>query len=101
MCCLFVPASVCVVCRHLRACLCVPVCMTRVVYMRLLHLPSRGEFIMNDNVYEYDILSLCNECSVCQRERAGESVQLHALACWCVARGGKALYIQMTCDHVT
>ncbi len=72
--CLCLRLSACV-CRHLRACLCVPVCMTLCgVYVCFMHLPSRGEFIMNDklfnclrNVYENDILSLCNECSVCQR----------------------------------
>ena len=66
--CVFVCVVCLWVCRHLRACLCVPVCMTRCgVYVSFMHLPGRGEFIiMNDklfkcstNVYENDILCVC------------------------------------------
>ncbi len=71
------------VCARARVCVCVSVCACVCVLCG-----------SHDEVHEW-MTHL--DVGVC----GGGGVQLHALACWCVAREGRALYIQMTCDHVT
>ena len=51
--CVFVCVVCLCVCRHLRACLCVPVCMTRCGVM------NDKLFKHSTNVYENDILCVC------------------------------------------